>query len=97
MMTLIHWKSNDSYIPSDPEEQMKFHLSNLERVKQSLESGDMKMWGLSPAGGKGFAIAEGDSKKIFSMTATWSPYISFKVKPMLSVDEAIAVLKDMQP
>ncbi|MFC1863662.1 DUF3303 family protein [Thermodesulfobacteriota bacterium] len=79
-----------------PEERVKFHMTNLERIKQGVDSGDLKMWGVSPAGAKGFAIVEGDSKQIFAMTATWTPYVSFKIKPMLSVDEAIDVLKEMQ-
>jgi hypothetical protein len=96
MMTLMIWKSKESYIPSDPEERMKFHMNNLERIKQGVDNGDLKMWGVSPAGAKGFAVVEADSKEIFAMTATWTPAISFKIKPMLSVDEAIDVLKGMQ-
>ena len=97
MTVLILWKMNTSLIPTNPEEQMKFNMTNLERVKQGLESGDLKMWGVGPSGGKGFAITEADEKKIFAMTASWSPYVSFKVKPMLTADEAITILKDMQP
>jgi hypothetical protein len=87
---------NTSLIPSDPEEGMKFHMGNLERVKEGLETGGLKMWGVSPGGNKGFAITELEGKELFAMTSAWAPYVRFKVKPMISADEAIEVMKGMQ-
>ena len=97
MTTLILWEMNESLIPSDPEEGMKFHMGNLERVKEGLETGGLKMWGVSPAGNKGFAITDVEGKELFAMTAAWAPYVRFKVKPMISADEAIEVMKGMKP
>ncbi len=96
MTTLILWEMNESLIPSDPEEGMKFHMGNLERVKEGLETGGLKMWGVSPGGNKGFAITEVEGKELFAMTSAWAPYVRFKVKPMISADEAIEVMKGMQ-
>ena len=96
MTTLILWEMNTSLIPSDPEEGMKFHMGNLERVKEGLETGGLKMWGVSPGGNKGFAITELEGKELFAMTSAWAPYVRFKVKPMISADEAIEVMKGMQ-
>ena len=96
MTTLILWKMNTSLIPSDPEEGMKFHMGNLERVKEGLETGGLKMWGVSPGGNKGFAITELEGKELFAMTSAWAPYVRFKVKPMISANEAIEVMKGMQ-
>ena len=42
MPTLILWEMNESLIPSDPEEGMKFHMANLERVKEGVETGRLK-------------------------------------------------------
>ena len=96
MPTLILLEMNESLIPSDPEEGMKFNMGNLERVKEGLETGGLKMWGVSPGGNKGFAITDFEGKELFAMTATWAPYVRFKVKPMISADEAIEVMKGMQ-
>ena len=77
---------------------MKLLMSMAEDVKKRLGSGEYKMWGLSVGGGKGFAIREGDDPKAILADATrLSPFIKFKVKPMLTIDEAMDVMKGMQP
>ena len=97
MTTLILWEMNESLIPSDPEEGMKFYMTNLQRVKEGVETGRLKMWGLSPGGNKGFAVAEAEGKELFALIAAWGPYVRFEVKPMISADEAIEALKGLQP
>jgi hypothetical protein len=95
MMTLILWEANMSLFPSDPEERKKVIMSMAEEVKRNIDSGKTKMWGISTGGGRGFSIAEGAGKEIFATTAGFTPYIKFKVKPMLSIDEMIEVMKEM--
>ena len=65
---------------------------NLERIKEGIDTGRLKMWGISPAGGSGYAITEAEGKELLAMTASWSPYVTFEVAPMLSVDEAIETM-----
>ncbi len=97
MMYLIPWEADMSAFPSDPEGRMKLLMSMGEDVKKNLASGEYKMWGLSAGGGKGFAIREGDPKDILADATRLSPFIKFKVKPMLTIDEAMDVMKGMQP
>jgi len=47
MTTLILWEANDSLMPIDREERRKLIMSMLENVKKSVDSGEMKMWGVS--------------------------------------------------
>ena len=96
MMTLILWESNVSLFPLDPKERTKLIMSMAEKVKSQVDSGKTKMWGISTGGDHGFAITEGDGKEVFATTAAYSPYIKFKIKPMLSIDEMIEVMKGMQ-
>ena len=96
MTTLMLWETDDSLVPKDPEERKKFHLVNLERIKEGINTGRLKMWGISPAGGSGFAITEAEGKELLAMTASWSPYVSFEIAPMLSADEAIEAM-NIQP
>jgi len=49
---------------------MKFHIANLERVKEAVETGRLKMWGVSPGGNNGFAITEAVGKELFAVTPT---------------------------
>jgi len=83
-------------MPTDPEERMKLIQSQIEMTKKAVDSGQIKMWGISPGGGSGFSVTEGDAKEIFAGTAMYAPYTKFVVKPMLSIDEVIDVMKGMQ-
>ena len=95
MMSLLLWEANNSLLPSDPEEQKKLIMSLAEKVKSSIDSGETKMWGISTAGGRGFSVTEGDGKETFARLQAYAPYIRFKVKPMLSFDEFMDVMKEM--
>ena len=95
-MYLILWEANMSLIPSDQQERVKLIMSMAQRVKESVDSGDTKLWGVNVAGGSGFSITEKNSKEVFANLNTYAPYIKFEVKEMLSIDEMIAVMKEMQ-
>ena len=95
MMYLIMWEGNDSLFPKDPEERKKLIMSFMEQTKKSVDDGMLKMYGISVGGGHGFAISEQDPKEIYAATSAYFPYIRFKIKPMLSIDEAIDVMKAM--
>jgi len=100
MVTLILWEVNWSIVAreftADPEENEKYRMSNLERIKKDIDSGVIKMWGMSPAGGRGFMVFEGDEKELFAQLQKAAPRFKYKVKPMLSIDEVIATLKGIQ-
>ena len=96
MIYLILWEANTALMPADPQERMKLMTSHIEMTKKDLGSGDIKMWGVSPGGGQGFTIAGGDAKGLMGGTMKYTPYYKFDVKPMLSIDEVIDVMKGMQ-
>ena len=96
MTTLILWETNESLMPTDQEERVKLIMSMLEGVKKNMASGELKMWGISSGGGNGYSISEQSAKEIFALIMKYTPYIKFEVKPMLSVDEMIDVMKAMQ-
>ena len=97
MMYLILWEANSALMPTNPQERMKLIVSHTEMTKKDLESGDVKMWGVSPGGGRGFSITEGDAKEIMTGTMKYAPYYNFEIKPMLSIDEVMDAMKGMQP
>ena len=95
MMYLNLWEANESAWPKDPEEREKILAPIRERVKENIENGKIKMWGMSLSGGHGFNVSEMDPKEIFCMAMNSSPYFKSKVMPMLSFDEAMDVMKEM--
>lgn len=97
MVTLILWEAHSSLFPSNPEERGKLIIIHAEKGKSNMDSGKTKMWGIRAEGGHGFSVTDGYGKEIFAITSDFTtPYIKFKVKPVLSIDEMIAVLKGMQ-
>ena len=96
MMYLNLWESDESLMPKDPEERSKILASMLEMTKKAVDSGEIKMWGLSPAGGCGFSISERDPKDILAASMKYAPYIKMEIRPMLSLAEVSDVMKEMQ-
>lgn len=96
MEYLMLWVADESLSPSDPEERMKLIMSNLESIKKSTSDGSLKMWGMSPGGGHGYALFEGDGKEMFAACAQYTPRIEFEIRPMLSIDEVLETVKGMQ-
>ena len=96
MMYLILWEGDESVMPKDPEERGKLHASMLEMTKKALDSGEIKMWGLSATGSCGFTVTDRDPKELLANSMKYAPYIKSEAKPMLSIDEVADVMKGMQ-
>lgn len=96
MMYLILMEYNLSLLPKDLKERMKIFGPIMEMGKKDLESGELAMVGVSPDACHAFVISNQDPKTIYTKTQTMSPYVRCEVKPMLSIDEAANVLKEMQ-
>ena len=75
---------------------MKVFGPFMEMGKKDLENGELAMAGFSPDGRHAFAIINQDPKTIYTKTQTMVPYVKSKVKPMLSLDEAMDIMKETQ-
>jgi hypothetical protein len=95
-MYLILMEYNLSLLPKDIEERMKIFGPFMEMGKKDIESGELTMIGMSPDGRNGFVISNQDPKTIYTKTQMMVPYVKSEVKPMLSLDEAMDVMKEMQ-
>jgi hypothetical protein len=96
MVNLVLWEVNSEFTPKDPAKRMKLQMQMLSQVKENLEKGLHISWGMSPGGSTGYALTKLDGDKLFATLGRFSPNVKFTVKPMISVDEAIAVLKQTQ-
>ena len=97
MMYLILMEIDQSLLPEDPEEKMKIMTSFMEMGKKDIDSGELKMIGMSPDGRNGFVISNQDVKTIYTKAQILAPATKCKVMPMLSLDEVMDVMKEMQP
>ena len=96
MKKLTLWEINSSLMPTDPGERMKLIRTMLEMVKKDVDSGEIE-WGASPSGKRGYVVSEQDEKEIYAKAMIFSPYATFEVLPIISVDEAIEAVKGIQP
>ena len=96
MMYLVLTEVNQSLLPKDPEERKKLTAPVMEMVKKDLDSGELKIFGMSLDGIKAFTVSTQDEKTIFTKAQMLAPYWKFKVMPMLSFDEVMDAMKAMQ-
>jgi len=89
----MRWQLNRMFTPTNPEERVKLWLSMLESTKADLKSGSLTDWGICSDSSAGYAFAETDEKTIHAVILKWMPYVSFDIKPVISVDQVIANIK----
>ncbi len=89
----MRWHLNPMLIPTKPEELGKLWISMLEMVKADLKSGILTDWGICSDSSAGYAFAEADEKSLHIAILKWIPYVIFDIKPVLSVDQVIADIK----
>jgi hypothetical protein len=89
----MRWQLNQMLIPTKPEDRVKLWLSMLETVKADLQSGVMTEWGMCNDASAGYAFINGDEKKVYDAILKWFPYVSFDIKPILTVDQLIDSIK----
>ena len=92
MKKLVLWEMNNALLPTDPAERMKLISTMLGEVKKDVDSGEIE-WGSSPSAMRGYVVSEQDEKVIYSRAIMFSPYATFEVIPIISVDEAINAVK----
>jgi hypothetical protein len=88
--TLLLWKANIEHTPTDPAERTKLWLQMLNMVKAGMASGPTEMWGIASSGDRGYSITSASEQEIFTLVASYSPYVTFEVLKVFDVDEAIA-------
>jgi hypothetical protein len=90
---LIIWEIDTARIPESPEEQIRHHTMMVNMVKEDLKRGKTLDWGMF-AGGElgGYAIFNGTEQEITMENWKYSPYIKFKIYPILSVNQVAEMI-----
>jgi hypothetical protein len=91
----MRWQLDPLFTPHSPEERVKLWLTMLEMAKADLRSGSLTDWGICSDSSAGYCIAETDEKTLHATILKWMPYIRFDVKPVLTVDQVIANIKQV--
>ncbi len=86
---LTLWKLDTTKMPENPEEQVAVHTKLLNMVKEDFETYQKMDWGEFVGGGVGYAISEGTEQEIALALMRYSPYIKFKVHPVLPLEKVL--------
>ncbi len=95
-MLKIHRLSiNSKQNPIDPKERGTEWGALLGMVKQDMEKGISKDWGVFVGERYGYAIAEGTELEVMTMLQQYVPFVSFKVHPVATVSQAEEMIKGL--
>lgn len=85
------WKEDTAKMPVSPEEQISLSTNLLNMVKEDFKNeGD---WGEFAGGGAGYFVSEGTEQEVALALMKYSPYIKFKLFPVLSVEQVLENIK----
>lgn len=90
---LVVWRINASRLPVSPQERAGLYAKLTGLVKESMRVGKLKDWGIEPSGSGGYAIFEGTEVEANIEVSKYIPYVSFEVRPVLTVEQTEEVLK----
>lgn len=83
---LILWELDTTRIPESPVKQMILFNRLMNMVDEDLKSG-MLNWGESLNGHTGYVINEGTEEELALVLMRYTPYVKFKVHPVLSTSQ----------
>jgi hypothetical protein len=89
LANLIKWEVETKFLAKTPEERLKMKVQMQKWVKEDVEKGIHTAWGIDLGGMSGFALTNLDGEDLYLAMMRFSPLIKFKVKRMLTIDEAI--------
>ena len=89
---LLLWELDTTKVPESPEEQMVLFDGLMNMVDEDFKSG-MLDWGEFVGGHAGYAINEGPEQDLALALMKYSPYIKFKVHPVLSASQTVDNMK----
>jgi hypothetical protein len=94
---LLLWETDIARMPVDPKERLAGWTRLLSMVKDDLESGRVKEWGVFPGEHAGYTIVEGTDQEVFLGTEKYIPYVRFETHSVLSVDQVLEGIKSFSP
>jgi len=92
---LMIWELNETLTSVDPKERKDSYELLTAVVKQDIESGLTKDWGMFVGEGSGYCVVEGSEVEIGKMTEQYGPYVRFKTHPVISKEQVDEVIQSL--
>jgi len=93
---LLLWELDTSRVPEDPGIRKQQWNALQDAVVKQLEAGQMKDWGLCAGELTGYCIVEGSQADVGKVTRGYVPWVSFDVKQVITIQQAIENLEGME-
>ena len=90
---MVLWEVDTSRTPEDPKAKKAQHLGFQEVVVKHLKEGRIKEYGAFAGETCGYVIIEGSAVDLATRTFMWVPFVKFKVRELLTIDEVIQATK----
>ena len=92
---LVLWEIDASRLPVSRKERAAGWKVLLSFVKQDIKDGLTLDWGAYVGELRGFGIYEGDEVEINVRLQQYSPFVSFKLRSITSVEQAEQLMEEM--
>ena len=92
---LVLWEVDQGRAPVDAKERGGAWSLLMAMIKQNRGAGKLKDFGAFVGEINGFTVYEGTEVEVASMLVQYSPYVSFKVHPLLSESQTNEVIKSL--
>jgi len=90
---LMLWEMDNARTPVDPKERGAGYQLLLATIKQDIQKGIMKDFGVFVGELDGYAVAEGTEVEIANAMEQYVPFITFKTRAVASVSQLGEIVK----
>ena len=92
---LVLWEVEQTKIPEDPQERGGGWGVLMAMVRQDIEKGLVKEWGVFVGETRGFNVIEGTEVEVMNLVQQYVPFVTFKVHPVASESQANEMIKTL--
>jgi hypothetical protein len=92
---LILWELDHSRMPEDLKERGVMFTMLVDSIKEDIKAGIHMDWGSYIAGGKGYAVSEGDELELAKLMQRFVPFVKFEIHQVMSIDQVGELAKSL--
>jgi hypothetical protein len=90
---LLLWEFDRTKIPVDPKERRVGFDMLMEVIKQDIEKGILKDWGVFVGKSHGYSVVQGTEREVIKTSQRYTPFIYSAAHPIASITHAGEMIK----
>ncbi len=92
---LVTWEVDANRVPTDPKDRGAMWSMMMDQIKQDLAENREEDWGCFVGEASGYSISERSEIDIAKDLQRFYPFVTFKVRQVMSVDEMAEVIQSL--